>query len=162
MPEKCIFPFSVQPTQRSGLISIGSTDGRPAKHLYGLNRAGRSPALKAEPQPAFQGRDQTPRPGPETLCSSPIRYPFKSKSVAHLGSSFLQTCGWGGIAQFIFVCWLWLRVKRADGESEPLARAVGGRITRSVAAGDRAQSNRRSPAVPNTGRRCSSTMEFCR
>jgi len=30
-----------------------------------------------------------------------------------------------------FVGWLWLRVKRADGDSEPLARAVGGRITRS-------------------------------
>ena len=48
--------------------------GRPAKHLYGLNRVSRSLVPKTEPQRTFQGRDQTPDPGPETLCSSPIRY----------------------------------------------------------------------------------------
>jgi hypothetical protein len=42
----------------------------------------------AEPQPAFQGRDRTPHPGPETLCSTPTRYPFKLKDGCPLGLQF--------------------------------------------------------------------------
>jgi hypothetical protein len=91
LPEKFLFPFSVQRTKLSDLISIGSSDmacraralaaaGSPAKHLFGLKRAGQSVVPKPlAPQPAFQRCDLMPQPGPETLCSTPRRYPFKLK-----------------------------------------------------------------------------------
>ena len=106
--------------------------GRPAKHLYGLNRVSRSLIVRpGPPQLRFPGtRDPTPHPGPETHDSKPTRYPFKSKTAAHGGSSFLRTCGWGGVAKLFLILFaggLWLRVKRAGPVASPLARvsAVG-------------------------------------
>src|SRR5688572_4370859 len=52
----------------------------PAKHLFGLNRAGQSLAL-AKPHRVFQPHDQTPWGGPETHCSTPTGYPFKAKAA---------------------------------------------------------------------------------
>lgn len=115
------FRLSIQRTKRSGLISLGSADaGRPAKHLCGLNRVSQSMGTRPlMPQLTFQPRDRTPRDGPETLCSAPTRYPFKLRTAAHLGSSFLRTCGWGGVAKFFSFVGYDRELKRAGGDSEP-------------------------------------------
>src|SRR5262249_21710144 len=57
--------------------------------------------VQAEPQPAFQGGDRTPQPGPETHNSTPTRYPSTLPTAARdsrgtPGSSFWRTCAWGG------------------------------------------------------------------
>jgi len=54
------------------------------------------------------------------------------------------------------------RVKTSRGDSEPFSSPPGGRIKRSVAAGHRAQSSRRSPAAPNADLGCSGTSGFSR
>ena len=105
--------------------------GRPAKHLIRTPVDESEPGRETKPQLTFQGRDQTSRPDPETHGSKPTRYPFKSKSAAHGGSSFLRTCGWGGVAKLFFNSFRWLvmirELKRAGPIASPLARgpAVG-------------------------------------
>ena len=100
------FPFFRLGNGSSDLISIGRSEaGPPAKHPYGLRRAGQSLGpLPLGPQPACQPRDPTPRSGPETLFSSPTRDPFKLISAVPSGrdSSFLRTCVWGGGAKLFF------------------------------------------------------------
>src|SRR5450432_3200451 len=126
------------------------------------------PGRETQPQLTFQGRDPTPCPGPETLISKPIRYPFESKTVIPSESrfQFFADVRLGRsrqiVFQFLFAGWVWLRVKTSRDEGEPFSSRPGGRVTRSVAAGGRAQSNPRSPAVPNADRGCSGTSEFGR
>jgi len=71
--------------------------GSPAKHLFGLNRAGQSAGpMPLAPQPVFQPRDRTPRGGPETHSSTPLNYPFKLMSAARSFIAELQApvfCG---------------------------------------------------------------------
>jgi hypothetical protein len=101
------FPLTGPPSGNSVFISeLQLGRGRPAKHLFGLNRARQSPA-RAEPHLAFQPRDQTPRDGPETYGSQPSGYPFKLKAAPAsptlagrtCKSSFLRTCHWGGCSK---------------------------------------------------------------
>src|ERR1035438_2650184 len=86
---------------------------------------------KTRPQLTFQGRNQTLPPGPETHGSSPTRYPFKLRTAAHGGSSFLRTCGWGGVAKLFFNSFSLVgygcELKRPGPIASPLARgpAVG-------------------------------------
>ena len=74
------------------------------------------------------------------------------------GSSFLRTCGWGGVAKFIgdVVC----KGNEPGAIASHAARVPGGRIpSEREATGGRAQSNPRSPAAPNADRGCSGTNE---
>src|SRR5579862_7332796 len=94
--------FSWQLGLKASRLRPGLRDYGEARRLNtyrdSIERARVQPRM-AEPQPAFQLRTQTVWSGPETLCSTPKRYPFKSKTAAHWGSSFLRTCGWGGVAK---------------------------------------------------------------
>ena len=76
--------------------------GRPAKHLYGLSRVRQS--LVVRPNLGLLSRDAIKRrvPVQKLYYRKPIRYPFESKPAAHRGSSFLRTCGWGGVAKFFY------------------------------------------------------------
>ena len=126
---KVYFPGFASPERGSDLISLGSSGaGRPAKHLYGLDRAGQSPGpLPRRPQPACQGRDQNAAARSRNTVSSPTRGPFKLPTAAgsfhweRHGSSFLRTCGWGGCAKSFssFQRRFRLQAKRAGGDSEP-------------------------------------------
>lgn len=118
-----LFRFGVSRTRAPTLFRLAArTLGRPAKHLYGLNRAAQSPALQWNLDrlaraviPASAG----PQPGPETLCSSPTRFPFKMMTAVPPGrdSSFLRTCVWGGCAKLFcsFQSDVPGEVKRAGG-----------------------------------------------
>jgi len=120
--------------------SLGSLEaGPPAKHLYGLRRAGQSPVpLHRRPQPACQPRDQTPRSGPETLFSTPTRDPFKLRTAAgsflaeRHGSSYLRTCVWGGCAKVFdsFSSDVVGEVNEPGAAASLKARAPGGRPPR--------------------------------
>ena len=99
------FPFNVQPdeTLRLNFDFTARTMGRPViKHLYGLNRVSRSSGRETEPQLAFQGRDPTPCPGPETHDSKPTRYPFKSKTACPRGFQFFVDVRLGRSRQIVF------------------------------------------------------------
>ena len=116
MTEKIAFPFNVQQTKLSDLISISSSDaGRPAKHppslksyggtsLYGLSRVSRSPVVR--PDPNLLSRDAIKRCIPvQKLCQFTHPLSIQVEEGCRLvpggtaGSSFLRTCGWGGVAQ---------------------------------------------------------------
>ena len=71
-------------SHRQSRSLVPGTESRkrsPAKHLFGLDRVGQSPA-RAEPHRTFQRRDRTPRHGPETHGSQPRGYPFKLMTAA--------------------------------------------------------------------------------
>ena len=155
----------------SVLISIRSSDaGRPAKHLYGLSRVSRS--LVVKPDLSSLSRDAIKRCIPvQKLCQFTHPLSIQVDDGCRLvpcgtsGSSFLRTCGWGGVAKLL----LFHSFVGYDRElNEPgaagshTARAPGGRIPRGVDRWRCAQSNPRSPAAPNADRRCCCTSEFGR
>ena len=168
------FSFSIQPMRLSGLISIYSSDlGRPAKHLYGLDRVSQSlvvrPNLNLLSRAAIQRRVPVQKLDPVNPAASQASR--RRLSRASRDSSFLRPCGWGGVAKLFFNSFRRLvmgpcgrppRVKTSRGDSEPDSSPPGGRIPRSVAAGDRAQSSPRSAAVPNADPGCFSTSELGR
>jgi len=76
------------------------------------------------------------RPGPETLCSTPTRDPFKLKTAvpSGRGSSFLRTCVWGGCAKIVssFSSDVFARSTSRGRLPSLTARAPGGRTPRGL------------------------------
>gem|GEM_PF-4430064 len=79
-----------------------------------------------------------PRPGPETLCSTPTRYPFKLQTATGWALTELPVpvfCGRASGADApndfcSFTSYFLRELKRAGGGWRALARAPGGRIPR--------------------------------
>jgi len=90
--------------------------------------------------PDFPAPRSKPRRGPETHHSQPTRYPFKLKDGCPVAA---------GLQFFADV-----RLGRNRQNSILFVGDVG------AAAGERTQSNRRSPAAPNADRGCSGTSKF--
>jgi len=131
--------------------------GRPAKHLYGLDRAGQS--LVVRPNPNSLSREAIKRCLPvQKLCAVNPSAIHSSRRRLPTGAPVFCGRAVGPESPNSFYSYRWLVMaasKASRDDSEPFSSRPGGRGTRSVAAGDRAQSNRRSPAAPNADRRCS-------
>ena len=79
---KDYFPLLRPTNELSDLISISSSDvGRPAKHLCGLNRAGRSSGLKGRTSTGFPGTRSNAVSRSRNSVSSPTRDPFKLRTA---------------------------------------------------------------------------------
>ena len=130
---------------RSVLISPGSSDvfRRPAKHLFGLRRAGQS-ALPCSPHLNPLSRAAIKRRGPvqKLSFSSPTRCPFNAMSAARWFPTELRAsvfCGRAPGADAPNLCFVIAsfvpedvgrEIERAGGGGEPTARAPGGRTSR--------------------------------
>jgi hypothetical protein len=101
----------------------------------------------AEPQPAFQGRDRTPHPGPETLCSTPTRYPFKLKDGCPLGLQFFADVRLGRSRQnsIWFVGDVFGRLKQPRKPSGRSQAKVGPRQQFPIKSADSRRAQRRPP-----------------
>lgn len=120
-----IFFLSVVELQsgNSGLISIGSSDAEhPAKHPYGLNRAGQSstPQLLnlTRLSSSMIQRQRTVQKlfsvNPRAIHSNERRLSRSSRD-----SSFLWTCRWGGCSKFFL---------RSEVMSSPAGKTSRGRL----------------------------------
>ena len=110
--------------------------GRPAKHLYGLGRVSQSlvlrPNLNLLSRDAIQRRVPVQKlysVNPAAVHSSRRRF-----SRASRDSSFLRTCGWGGVAQLFFHSFS----RVGDGSELKRAGPIASHLARGPAVGKRA------------------------